>query len=150
MIWENGIKTRIISYKKRIASPGSMQDTLGAAALGWPRWMVWGGRWEEGSGWGTRVHPWQMHIDVWQNQYNIVKLKKKKKKNWGSSKVELRKIQRWGEKAVNLRNHTHQHSRYPNLHSSFTQWSSSWLHLSITWVGIRALWCLRSSLQKLV
>ena len=22
---------------------------------------------------GTRVHPWQMHVDVWQNQYNIVK-----------------------------------------------------------------------------
>ena len=20
----------------------------------------------------TRVHPWQMHVDVWQNQYNIV------------------------------------------------------------------------------
>jgi len=28
-----------------------------------------------GSGWGTRVHPWQMHVDVWQNQYNIVKQK---------------------------------------------------------------------------
>ena len=27
MIWENGIKTCIISYKKQIASPGSMQDT---------------------------------------------------------------------------------------------------------------------------
>ena len=27
MIWENGIKTCIISYKKRIASPGLMQDT---------------------------------------------------------------------------------------------------------------------------
>ena len=26
MIWENGIKTCIISYKKRIASPGLMQD----------------------------------------------------------------------------------------------------------------------------
>ena len=26
MIWENGIVTCIISYKKRIASPGSMQD----------------------------------------------------------------------------------------------------------------------------
>ena len=25
------------------------------------------------SGWGTRVHPWQIHIDVWQNQYNTVK-----------------------------------------------------------------------------
>ena len=37
--------------------------------------MVWGGRWEGGSGLGTRVHPWQMHVDVWQNQYNIVKYK---------------------------------------------------------------------------
>ena len=27
MIWENGIERRIISYKKRIASLGSMQDT---------------------------------------------------------------------------------------------------------------------------
>ena len=27
MIWENGIETCIISYKKRIASPGSMHDT---------------------------------------------------------------------------------------------------------------------------
>ena len=27
MVWENGIETCIISYKKRIASPGSMQDT---------------------------------------------------------------------------------------------------------------------------
>ena len=27
MIWENGIETYIISYKKRIASPGLMQDT---------------------------------------------------------------------------------------------------------------------------
>ena len=27
MIWENGIETCIISYMKRIASPGSMHDT---------------------------------------------------------------------------------------------------------------------------
>ena len=27
MIWENCIETCIISYKKRIASPGSLQDT---------------------------------------------------------------------------------------------------------------------------
>ena len=26
-----------------------------------------------GSGLGTRVHPWQIHVDVWQNKYNIVK-----------------------------------------------------------------------------
>ena len=27
MIWENGIEACIISYKKQIASPGSIQDT---------------------------------------------------------------------------------------------------------------------------
>ena len=50
---------------------------LGAVALGQPRGMVRGGRREEGSGWGTRVYLWQIHVDIWQNQYNIVKLKKK-------------------------------------------------------------------------
>ena len=42
--------------------------------------MVWGGRREEGSGLGTRVHPSRIHVDVWQNQYNIVKFKNKIKK----------------------------------------------------------------------
>ena len=46
---------------------------IGAGALGWPREMVWGGRWEGGSGLGTHVHPWQIHVDVWQNQYSILK-----------------------------------------------------------------------------
>ena len=32
---------------------------------------------EEGSRWGTRVYLWQIHVDIWQNQYNIVKLKNK-------------------------------------------------------------------------
>ena len=32
-----------------------------------------GGMREGGSGWGTRVYLWQIHVDVWQNQYNIVK-----------------------------------------------------------------------------
>jgi len=26
-----------------------------------------------GSGWGTHVHPWLIHVNVWQNPYNIVK-----------------------------------------------------------------------------
>ena len=30
-------------------------------------------RWEGGSGLGTDVHPWRIHVDVWQDQYNIVK-----------------------------------------------------------------------------
>jgi len=52
---------------------------LGAGALGRPRGMVWGGRREEGSGWGTHVYLWRIHFNIWQNQYNIVKFKNKKK-----------------------------------------------------------------------
>ena len=58
---------------------------LRAGALGRPRGMVWEGRMEEVSGWGTHVYLWQIHFDIWQNQYNIVKLNKikfkKKKEN---------------------------------------------------------------------
>ena len=39
----------------------------GAGALGRPRGMVWGGRREEGSGWGTHVYLWRIHFDIWQN-----------------------------------------------------------------------------------
>ena len=37
---------------------------LGAGALGRPRGMVWGGRREEGSGWGTHVYLWRIHFDI--------------------------------------------------------------------------------------
>ena len=71
MIWENGIETCIISYKKRIASLGSMQDT---GYLGLVHWDDPDrGYGEGGSGLGTRVHLWWIHVDVWQNQYSIVK-----------------------------------------------------------------------------
>ena len=40
---------------------------VGAGALGRPRGMVWGGRREEGSGWGTNVYLWRIHFDIWQN-----------------------------------------------------------------------------------
>ena len=50
---------------------------LGAGALGRPGGMVWGGRREEGLGWGTHVCLWWIHFDIWQNQYNIVKFKNK-------------------------------------------------------------------------
>ena len=39
---------------------------LGAGALGRPRGMDWGGRREEGSGWGTHVYLWRIHFDIWQ------------------------------------------------------------------------------------
>ena len=43
---------------------------FGAGALGWFRGMGWGGRWEGGSWWGTHVHPWLIHVNVWKNQYH--------------------------------------------------------------------------------
>ena len=51
MIWENGIKTCIISYKQQIASPGLMQDT---GSLGLVHWDYPEGWYEEGGGKGVQ------------------------------------------------------------------------------------------------
>ena len=70
--WENGIETSIISYKKRIASPGSMQVT---GCLGLVHWDDPEGWYKEGVGGGFRMgNTCTPVVDyVWQNQYNIVK-----------------------------------------------------------------------------
>ena len=51
---------------------------LGAGAQGRSRELIWGERWEGGSCLGTHVHPWWIHVNVWQNQYSIVKQNKVK------------------------------------------------------------------------
>ena len=59
---------------------------LGAGALGQPRGMGWGGRWEGGSGWGTHVNPHVntckyvlIHINVWEKPqyYKVISLQLK-------------------------------------------------------------------------
>ena len=60
---------------KQIASPGSMHDT-GCLGLCTGKTQRDGtGREERGgdSGWGTHAYLWQIHVDAWQNQDNIVK-----------------------------------------------------------------------------
>ena len=61
-------------------SPGSMHDTGCLGLVHWDDPEGWygegGGRREEGSGGGTHVYLWRIHFDIWQNQYNIVKLNK--------------------------------------------------------------------------
>ena len=47
MIWENGIETCILSYVKRIASPGSMHDTGCSGLVHWDDPEGWYG---EGAG----------------------------------------------------------------------------------------------------
>ena len=48
-----------------------MQDTGCLGLVHWDDPEGWYG--EGGSGLGTCVHLWWIHVDVWQNQYNIVK-----------------------------------------------------------------------------
>ena len=51
--------------------------------------MGWRGRWEGGSGWGTHVNPWLIHVNVWQKplQYckvislQVIKINGKKKQD---------------------------------------------------------------------
>ena len=51
-----------------------MRQVLRAGALGRPRGMGWGGRWEGGSGWGTHVNPWLIHVNVWQKPLQYCKV----------------------------------------------------------------------------
>ena len=47
---------------------------LRAGALGWPRGMGWGGRWEECSGWRTHVHSWPIQVNIWQKPLQYCKV----------------------------------------------------------------------------
>ena len=44
----------------------TLKQVLWAGALGRPRGLVWGGRWEGGLGWGIHVTPWLIHVNVGQ------------------------------------------------------------------------------------
>ena len=55
MIWENGIETCIILYKKRIASLGLMQDTGCLGLVHWDNPEGW-----YGEGGGRGVQEWKL------------------------------------------------------------------------------------------
>ena len=59
-LWE---KARVGCFERTAsnrlpAQVGCMRQVLGAGALGRPRGMGWGGRWEGGLGRGIHVNPW--------------------------------------------------------------------------------------------
>ena len=60
-------------YKKSRSS--TMHETGCSGLVHWddPEGWYGEGGWEGGSGWGTHVHPWLIHVNVWQNQYNVAK-----------------------------------------------------------------------------
>ena len=90
--WSERTASKHVYYQVWNRSPvqiGCMRQVLGAGALGWPRGMGWGGRWQGGWGWGTHVNPWLIHVNVWQKplQYckvislQLIKIIGKKKKS---------------------------------------------------------------------
>ena len=85
MIHERKILTNVASLKLKIAAlPKKKKGCFKKQS----REMIWDGRWEGGSGLGTHVHPWLIHVNVWQNQYNIVK----------QSKVKIKIFKKWEDK----------------------------------------------------
>ena len=61
-------------WNRSPAQVGCMRQVLGAGALGRPRGMGWEERWEGGSGWGTHVNPWLIHVTVWQKPLQYCKV----------------------------------------------------------------------------
>ena len=75
--WSERIASKHVYYQVWDRSPvqvGCMKQVLRAGTLGRPRGMGWGGRREGGSGWGTHVNPWLIHINVWQKPLQYYKV----------------------------------------------------------------------------
>ena len=75
MFQENSIETCILSRVKQITSPSWMHET---SARTWCTGKSQGigsrGRWERGSGWGTHVNPWLIHVNVSQKPLQYCKV----------------------------------------------------------------------------
>ena len=75
--WSERTASKHVYYQvwnRSTVQVGCMRQVLGAGALGWPRGMGWGGRWEVGSGWGIHVNPWLIHVNVWQKPLQYCKV----------------------------------------------------------------------------
>ena len=97
--WSERTAFKHVYYQVWNRSPvqvGWMRQVLGAGALGWPKGIGWGGRWEGGSGRGTHVNPWLTHVNVWQKplQYckgislQLIKISRKKKRIFSNTIVQ--------------------------------------------------------------
>ena len=87
-----------LGWNRSPAQVGCMRQVLGAGALGRPRGIGWRGRWEGGSGWGTHVNPWLIHVNVWQNPLKYCKVISLQviKNKWGGKKCLVSDWQRPG------------------------------------------------------
>ena len=75
MMWENSIETYILTYVKRIASPGLMYETGRSGLVHWDdpeRWDGEGGGREGQDGEYMYTHGWFMWL-YGKNHHNILK-----------------------------------------------------------------------------
>ena len=86
--WKDPLEKEMAIHSSTIAwkipwtkEPGRLQSMGSQSQTRLSNFTSVGGRTEEGSGWGPRVYLWRIHVDIWQNQSNIVKLKNKIKIN---------------------------------------------------------------------
>ena len=72
----NEIKISILPYVKQIASPVSMHETGCSGPVHWENPEGWHGKGGGGGGseWGTHVHPWLIHVSVWQKPLQYCKV----------------------------------------------------------------------------
>ena len=63
-----------LGWNRSPAQAGCMRQVLGPGALGRPRGIGRRGKWEGGSGWGTLVNPWLIHVNVWQKPLQYCKV----------------------------------------------------------------------------
>ena len=120
IFWENSIETSILSRVKQNTSPGWMQET---SAQGWCTGKTQRDEMRReaggGSGWGTHVNPWLIHVNVWQKPLQYCKV------------ISLQQIKTNGKTKNNLicslvmsnslQPHGVQHARLPSpLPSRFT------------------------------
>ena len=75
--WSERTASKHVYYQVWKRSPVQvecMRQMLRAGALGWPRGMGWGRRWEGGSAWGTHVNPWLIHVNIWEKPLQYCKV----------------------------------------------------------------------------
>ena len=65
MICETSIETCILSYVKQVTSPGVMHETGRSGLVHWDDPEGWDGEGggSGGSGWGTHVNLWLIHVN---------------------------------------------------------------------------------------
>jgi len=61
-------RTQLINWTIKFNSQAEGQDSLRQAIM-----YDYNNKSNKKQVKGTRVHPWRIHVEVWQNQYNIVK-----------------------------------------------------------------------------